>query len=246
MVSNRGPSTPDLAALGAEGMGTFIYGADRPSLLRVAFALARHLDPHPYWVDIREPSSTGTAEVPGLGRIAGDHLFIVSSPDARPQDAEANMALWTVVRSDEPASVVSGFVDFLRLPPAIQEAVSRSRSPEGRPVFVVANTDRVRPYYPTQAAEVRPIVNAFVRAGVVPIFASLGPPGAGRWAFDFVFEVRPGASGNPEAGVLACERAPPTSPVASGVQIPFPHVPGLLTEPGPGEGRSASAGAAGG
>ena len=195
----------------------------------MALALARNLDPDPYWVEIRDSRPDGDGEGPaGLGRISEDHLYIVQSGNARPQDAEANMTLWTVVRSDEPASVIAPFIDFLRLPQPVQEAVSRSKAPDGRPVFVIANTDRVRPYYPTTAASVRPIVDSLLRAGVVPIFASLGPPGAGRWAFDFVFEVRAPPGEDPRRGTLVCERAPPGSAVPTGQVIPFDSVPGLL------------------
>ncbi|MGD0257935.1 MAG: hypothetical protein ABSB90_08700 [Thermoplasmata archaeon] len=220
---------PELSALGGEGLGTFLYGPERATLLQVTWTLARLNDPNPYWVDIREAGMEGETQGPvGLGRIPEDHLYIVLEPDARPQDAEANMALWTMVRSDEPKSVVAEFTDFLRLPPTVQEAVSRSKSNGRRPVFVIANTDRVRPYYPKVATDVRPIIDTMLRAGVIPIFASTGQPGLGRWAFDFVFEVRPDPGGDRRRGSLVCERAPPGLAVASGQVLPFESIPGLL------------------
>ncbi len=224
-----GASAPDLRVLGGEGLGTFLYGPDRPTLLHVALALAKVCDSNPYWVDIRDAQQT---EEPGgpvdLGRIPEDHLYIILEVDARPQDAEANMALWTVVRPDESASSVAEFTDFLRLPRLVQEAVSRSRTDGTRPVFVFANADHVRPYYPKTAADVRPSIDAIVHAGVTPIFAARGPPGAGRWAFDFVFEIREDGSHDRRQGALFCERAPPGLSVAPGQSIPFSSVPGLL------------------
>jgi len=208
-----------------------MYGTDRSLLLHVALALGKLSDPNPYWVDIRNADRAGEPSGPvALGRIPGDHLYIVSEAEARPENAQANGTLWTVVRSDEPAPEVAEFTDFLRLPRTVQEAVSRSGSEGRRPVFVFANTDRVRPYYPTTAADVRPIVDAMVRAGVTPIFAATGPPGAGRWAFDFVFEVRADPTHDRRGGSLVCERAPPGLSVATGQVIPFGRVPGLLQE----------------
>ncbi|MGA8275690.1 MAG: hypothetical protein WB789_09635 [Thermoplasmata archaeon] len=222
-------SAPDLKALGGPGLGTFLYGPDRSSLLQVTFALAKLNDPNPYWVDLREASRAGDPTDPvGLGRIPDDHLYVVLEADARPQEAEANKALWTVVRADDPESEVAEFTDFLRLPPVVQEAVSRSKRDHHRPVFVIANSDRVRSYYPRVAPDVRAIIDSMLRAGVIPMFAAAGEPGAGRWAFDFVFEVRPARGKDRRRGTLICERAPPGLSVATGQAIPFDSVPGLL------------------
>jgi hypothetical protein len=226
-AAHSGGPSPDLTVLGKEGLGTYLYGPDRRTLLDAAFALAQLCDPNPYWVDIRDAGRTGDAADPvGQGRISDDHLLVLVEGDARPQDAEANMALWTVISSDEPEATVTQFTDFLRLPPRVQEAVSRSQSDGRRPVFVFANVDHVRPYYPTNAADVRPSIDAMVHAGIVPIFAAVGPPGAGRWAFDFVFEVR--SDPDRQKGTLVCERAPPGLSVSTGQTLPFSGVPGLL------------------
>jgi hypothetical protein len=219
-------AVPDLKALRAGPWSTFVYGKSRVPLLRVAFGLARINDPAPYWVDIRDDTEVGDPRNPvGLGWIPEDHLYIVRESEARPQDADANMALWTVVRSDEPESVISGFTDFLRLPPVVQEAVSRTGDDDHRPVFVIANVDRVRQYYPRDAVGVRPILDAMVRAGVLPIFAAIGPPGAGRLAFDFVFEVRSPDPSNWRKGLLFCEKAPPGISLAPGGSIALDAVP---------------------
>jgi hypothetical protein len=227
-VPGAATSVADLVALSAEGYGTFLYGQDRHALLRVAYALARLNDPNPYWVDIRPPTRLGDPDDPvGLGWIPDDHLFVVEQDEARPLDAEANMALWTVLRSDEPKSAITAFTDFLRLPRQVQRAVGSSRSDVGRPVFVFANADRVRAHYSTTSAGVRPYVDSMLRAGIVPIFASAGQPGPGRWAFDFVFEVRTPQLSDWSGGTLACERAPPGLAVVSGQVRPLLSVPGL-------------------
>jgi hypothetical protein len=232
-ASGAGAGGPDLRVLGGEGLGTYLYGPDRPTLLHVAFSLAKLCDSNPYWVDIRDAASSDEPTGPvDMGRIPDDHLYIILEVDARPQNAEANMALWTVVRADESPATVAEFTDFLRLPRLVQEAVSRSRSEGARPVFVFANADHVRPYYPKTAADVRPSIDAIVHAGVTPIFAARGHPGAGRWAFDFVFEVREDSGHDRRRGALYCERAPPGLSVSTGQTIPFSEVPGLLRSMG--------------
>jgi hypothetical protein len=234
LTSREGSTSPDLKVLGGEGFGTYLYGPDRTVLLHVALALAQLSDPHPYWIDIRDSHRTGDSTDPvGLGKIAEDHLYTIVEDDARPEDAEANLALWSVVRSDEPKAAVAEFTDFLRLPRLVQEAVSRSRSDGGRPVFVFANVDHVRPYYPKTATDVRPSIDAMVHAGIVPIFAAVGTPGPGRWAFDFVFEVRPDSGNDRTKGTLVCERAPPGFSVSTGQVVSFSAVPGLAQLLGP-------------
>ena len=223
-----GAPDSDLRSLAGEGFGTFLYGTDRHAILQVAFALAKLNDPNPYWVDIQATHDTVEPDDPvGRGWIPSDHLFAVVESDARPLNAEANMALWTVVRSDEPKSKIAEFTDFLRLPRVVQDGISGSRSDHGRPVFVIANADRARAYYPLTAADVRPYIDSMLHAEITPIFACVGPPGPGRWAFDFVFEVRTQHVADWRQGSLACERAPPGLRVVAGQVRSIDSIPGL-------------------
>ncbi len=219
------PST-DFGVLGRNGVATFLYGSSRTVILRLAYALARANDPHPYWVDVRDPNDY--LDPPGpveMGWIPPDHLFVVSRSEAKPQDAVSNLALWTVVRSDEPRSVIGGLTDFLRLPSSIQEVISRYGGESVRPVFVVSNTDRVREYYPRNVSGVRGVIDAMLHGGVTPIFASLGPPGPGRFAFDVVCEVRAQDLSHWQQGSLVCERGVEHSPVHAGADIALASVP---------------------
>jgi hypothetical protein len=226
MLGGRSPTTFDLAALGSGAHGVFLYGTSRTVLLRVAYALARANDPHPYWVAVRDPDDRLDAPGPlELGWIPDDHLFVLSRTEAKPQDAVSNLALWTVVRSDEPDSVIADLTDFLRLPPAVQEALSRYGQENYRPVFVVANTDRVRDYYPTTEAGVRAIVESMLHSGVIPIFTAVGPPGPGRMAFDCVFEVVAPDLQHWREGHLLCERSFEGAPFRSQQKVPLTSVP---------------------
>jgi hypothetical protein len=205
--------------------GTFLYGSPRSLVDRLAYAMARANDANPTWVEIRDATGAPDPGGPSEQRwIPEERLFYLTPSEAMPQDAVANMAMWTVIRADEPRAVVATFTDFLRLPPAVQEAVSQVGRESSRPVLVVANSDRVRDYYPKEALGVRPIIDAMLSVGVLPVFASVGPPGAGRAAFDFVFEVEaPDLEGWRE-GSLVCHKAPPGSPVPVETRIPLPAV----------------------
>ncbi len=229
---------PDLSYLGRSSVATFLYGSSRTVVLRLAYALARANDPHPYWVEVRDPNDY--LDPPGpveMGWIPDDHLFVVSRSEAKPQDAVSNLALWTVVRSDEPRSVLGGLTDFLRLPSSIQEVLGRYGGEPVRPVFVVSNTDRVREYYPRNVSGVRGVIDAMLHGGVTPIFATQGPPGPGRFAFDVVCDVRAKDLSHWQEGHLVCERGVENSPFHEGAEISLAAVPAfagaLKGEPDP-------------
>ena len=229
MPVGQPPNLLDLGTLGTGAFGTFIYGPSRTVVLRVAYAFARANDSNPYWVDIRDPNDY--LDPPGpveSGWIPDDHLFVVSRSEAKPQDAVSNLALWTVVRSDEPRSVIGGLTDFLRLPPPIQEALSRYGQESYRPVFVVANSDRVRENYPRNVEGVRAVVEAMIRGGVTPIFAALSPPGPGRFAFDLVFEVLAPDLAHWREGIIRCEKSLEGTSFRTEQRIPLKSVPALV------------------
>lgn len=226
MLTGRSPTSRNLAELGRGSHGIFLYGKSRAVLLRVAYGMARASDPHPYWVDVRDPEDQLEAKGPvELGWIPDDHLFVLSRMEAKPQDAVSNMALWTVVRSDEPQSVIAGLTDFLRLPPAVQEALSSYAQENFRPVFVVTNTDRVRNYYPRNETGVRAVLESMLQAGVNPIFTAVGPPGPGRMAFDYVFEVSAPDLSHWKEGSLHCEHSFEGAPIRQGENVALASQP---------------------
>jgi hypothetical protein len=205
-----------------------VHGSPRTLLLRVAYALAHANDPNFYWVDVQD--SNEAVEPPGpveLGWIPADHLFIVSRAEARPQDAVSNLALWTVIRSDEPRSVLGGLTDFLRLPAPIQEVLSAYGRDDSRPIFMIANGDRVRPYYPSTAEGVHTFVDSMVRAGVIPMFAVLSPSRAGRFAFDMVLEVQAPDLAHWREGTLVCEQSYPGASFQRGLAVRLDSIPAL-------------------
>jgi hypothetical protein len=153
---------------------------------------------------------------------------LAEEPSAtQPQDAVANTALWSVVRADEPAASLTRLADFVRLPPIAQEIISRLELGEARHALAIANSDRVRSVYPNTVEGVRPIVESFLEAPLLPFFAAKGTPGPGRMAFDFVFEVRARDLAHWNEGTLLAEKAPRDTGVPVGVPIPLRNVSGL-------------------
>ena len=201
----------ELRSFGRPPSATFLWGGSRPVLLRVLYALVRANDPDFYWLDIRGPADPSAEPGPvELGWIPDSSLFLTrEASEARPQDALGNLAMWTIVRSDEPETVLAQVSDFVRLPPIAQDILSRLGLDGRTRAVAIANSDRVREYYPTTPQGVRPVLDAFLGAQVLPFFAAQGTPGEGRWAFDYVFEVRARDVAHWKDGVLVPEKAPP-------------------------------------
>ena len=221
--------TLNLASFARPPSATFLWGESRPVILRVLYAMVRANDPEFYWLDIRGPMDS--SEEPGpveLGWVPDSSLFLTGeTSEARPQNAPANVAMWTIVRSDEPETVLARVSDFVRLPPIAQDILSRLGLDGRTRAVAIANSDRVRQYYPTTPEGVRPVLDAFLSAQVVPFFGAQGSPGEGRWAFDYVFEVRARDVAHWAEALLVPEKAPPRAGVPVGRPIPFTSLPDL-------------------
>jgi hypothetical protein len=224
------PSGPDLSAVGKGPSATILVGPSREVLGRCAWALARANDPTPFWLDIREIGGHPDAgSPPDLGWLNADQLYIVAPTEVRPPSAVGPQVIARVIRSDEPDSAVAELSDFLRLPSPVQEMIGLHTAAVGRPAMVIANGDRVRHYWPEDELGVRPILDALLRHGVLPIFTVTPPAGAGRLAFDFVFDIRGTRPGDWRSGVLYCEKAPEGSAFRIGDSTPLADIPEFVT-----------------
>ena len=226
----RPASRLDLAVLGAEDASTFLYGRSRAVVNRLLYAMARAVDPDPIWLDLgpgalREGEEAGPVE---LGWVSNERLFMAFDADqARPQNAVGNMALMSVVRTDDPSDSAARLADFVRLAPIAQEVISRVDVGVPRHALAVANSDRVRGDYPNTVEAVRPIVTQLLEAPFCPLFGVQGVPGPGRMAFGYVFEVRAADVAHWRDGTLVVEQVPAGAPTPSGREIPLAEIAGL-------------------
>ena len=223
-------SSLDLAALGEGSSSTFLYGRSRAVVNRLLYAMARAIDPEPFWVDLA-PGALGRGDDAGpveLGWVPHERLFLTwDLAQARPQSAVGNAALLSMVRADDPSGSAARLADFVRLAPIAQEVISRVDVGVPRHALAVANSDRVRGDYSNTIDDVRPIVTQLLQAPLCPLFGSRGVPGPGRMAFRYVFEVRATDVAHWRDGTLVVEQAPRGAPTPSGREIRLTEIPGL-------------------
>ncbi len=212
--------------MGGARCPTFVWGSSRAAVNRVLFAIATEIDPEFAWLDIRlptdEPEEAGPVE---LGWIPDHRLFFTRRmADLTPPQALKPEAIVRVVRSDDPNQDVGAFADFLRLPSLTQTIVADlGPAPRGR-VLVVSNSERVRDYYPRSPEAVRPLIDAHLAAGLIPMFGLSGTSGLGRMAMDMVLEVRLTDPAHWREGWLICEKSPAWTSIRAGDKIPLSAV----------------------
>ena len=207
----------------------FVGGASRSVVNGVAFVLAEMIDLTPFWLDVRgsgvpldgpDPASTGW--------IPPDRLFV--SENGRGLEGyqhPVEKALWTIVRSDEPKSVLSHLSDFLHLPELIQEILSAAE-PSGNPrALVAANTDRVVQLFPREPGELQRFLRTLAESSLSIVAAHTGPSGPGRFAFDTVFRVDATRPQSWLDGTITCEQGPGRGLLSVGRSTRLSDVPSI-------------------
>jgi hypothetical protein len=221
---------PSFRELGKERWATYVSGP-HPSLTQwVAHAMSLAFDPHPIWVDFREEGAATDEGGPiAVGEIPADRLYIISKAEARPREVVSARGLLKVVRSDEPKGVLAEIADFSRLPEQVQSIIGVRGGTGPQRAFVLANTDRVREYYPRTVKGIRPLVEVALRENLLPIFVSLPPNNPGYLALDFAFEVRAKSLADWREGILYCEKAPGTAAFVPGQAFRLSSFPEIVS-----------------
>jgi hypothetical protein len=189
---------------------------------RAAYELVHRVHPRYAWIDVGAPEDEVSREDPSRDGSVPEHLLYRTVPPAQmePDQMTANLAMWSVVRSGEPQEVLHPLMDFLRLPQLLQEIIGSSPR-DGHPaVWVVANADRVIPFYPDDPASSQPILDVWKRERLTSIVTLLDHPRKDRFLYDYVFEVRSGETPNWRDAVIVCEKAPPGTGHEVGVAVP--------------------------
>jgi len=222
-ADDAGPCFPD--HLFSRPNSVFVYGAARSLVNLTVFALAEATNPTFQWVDIGVPEEERPALDPvDLGWVPNDRLWIVDRPDSlRPDDLAANVALFGLIRSDEPPSTLVQVSEFLRLPETSQRILA-SRVPDGHPgVVAVLNAHRVMAAFSPN--RVPAILNVHLNAGFSVIVGYTESAGPGRRAFDFVFRLTGEASPDWRESTLVCEKGITSGPLRDARPVGLGEIP---------------------
>lgn len=225
----RNGDPPIRPSQGGNPATVFVGGSSRPVVNSVAFALAEIIDLTPFWLDVRDPKGPAEGPDPGnSGWIPPDRLFVSEgSRGFQPPVPGQVPHLWTIVKADEPTTVLTQLTDFLRLPEVIQEILSATSSLDGPRAVVVAGSDRVAHLFPKTAEGLQRFLGTMAVTSMNIVAAHTGRTGPGRFGFGTVFRVNAEASQNWLEGTLVCEQGIAQGPFAVGRKNRLSDIPSI-------------------
>ncbi len=222
-MDGQGAPPPDWITPGMLGQprSMHLWGDSRVALSRAAYEVVYRVNPQYVWLNIGTPEDEVDPEDPSRNGLVPDHMLYRTVPpiDLKPDGATANLAMWSVVRNDEPDEVLHPLMDFLRLPERLQEVIGNAPREDRTAVFVATNGDRAAPFYPEEAASSQRILDVFRRERMTMIITFLHPPRRNRFLYDYVFEVRSAGMPGWRDSWIVCEKAPPGEGHQIGVPV---------------------------
>lgn len=157
----------------------------------VAFAIAKLADPAFRWMSIRESSAAVSDEEAWVHRLlpASRILAPLVSTDLGKEPQVPKETFSSLFRAEGAGAERIALDHFLLLPQRLQGILEEPTASAGPRAIVVANTNRVRQFYPTDPDHLRAYTMVFPRSGISMITTSVPPPYKGRYAFDIVLRV---------------------------------------------------------
>jgi hypothetical protein len=207
-------------------VAVLVWGDSRAIINRVIFSMVRSLDPTPLWLEVTDPGED--PEPRRLGWIPPDRLYVSERrEDLEPARAMGNLALWGIVRSDEPATLLARLTDFVRLPPLVQEVLGGS-TPTNRPrALAVGNAGRVAQLFRERPEELQWLVTYLRESSLSLVAGGVQPPGTARGVFDCEFHVEGQSMSNWREATVACDRSRIVGTYPIGRPRALGQIPGL-------------------
>jgi hypothetical protein len=202
-----------------------VCGPSRSLVNLTLYAFAEATTPAFQWVDIQVPGEERLPWDPvRLGWIPDDRRWSIDHPSAlRPDDLAANLALFALIRSDEPSPTLLQISEFLRLP-EISQRILAARPLPGRPgVVAVPNAQRVVATF--TAGEVPAILSVHRSAGYSVYVGYADAPGAGKVLFDYVFELDGESVSGWRESHVTCVKGILSGPLADGRPAALADIP---------------------
>jgi hypothetical protein len=198
------------------------WGPDRTAVAVAAFALASGSEREVTWLDIRVPNEPEDPYVALLAPLVPPRLRVIpSTPDElAPEIAISNLATWSLIREDEPREAVVSLIDFLRLPETVQRLVTTGPFEQTPATLLVTNSDRLSSLYPEDLESSGLYVQAITGQSVKLITALSGMVRQDRFAYDYVFQVRPGRGSGWKQSTIQVEKG--ELPLGSAGRAPTP------------------------
>jgi hypothetical protein len=132
----------------------------------------------------------------------------------------SNLAMWGVIRADEPSDTIHPLIDFIRLPRVIQEAIGLSTHWGSPRICVAANCDRISQHYPDEPREIDTLLRVWRSESIGLVTTYTNVERKSRFSYDYSFKVSFRTGGDWRECEISCEKAPQEDTKLVGVTVP--------------------------
>ena len=195
-----------------------VWGGTSPERGRLAWTLARRIDPDLFWLNVVEdPPSLQEGEEDVLRRVKDGHLIELRPVDLTPHDDLGNMATWFDRDDASPDDRVRAISDFMRLPDLARRILADRESMSSTGALVLANVDRTQTLNLYSGAEgaIRPLWEAINHFSMTVILTIEGTPRPNSKDVDYVLRIDAGGPARAGPPSVTCTQGPP--PPTSGL-----------------------------
>jgi len=196
----------------------YIWSRSRRAGHVLAFAIAKFADPSFRWMTIRELATEPSVEEAWVHRLLPEPRILPPFTDAEfvtePRIAKGTFE--SLIRPEGANSERTALDHFFLLPTRLQRILDEDQVPTNPMVVVVANTNRVRQFYPADPDRLRAYTDVFPRNGFSMITTSIPPPYEGRHGFNVVLRLDVDSAEEWRPAQLVVEKGLPSGELRTG------------------------------
>jgi hypothetical protein len=208
----------------------YVWSRSRRAGHVLAFALARFIDPAFRWITIRESTAEPSAEETWVAQVLPKAQVLppvaVSDFGAGPRVSRESFS--SLFRAEGTVAERTALSYFLLLPPQLQAIMDEEAASPGTRAIVLANTNRIRALYPTDAGRIRVMMEVFPRNGFSVITTSMPPPYQGRYGYSIAFRMDVDSAEEWRRARLVVEKGLPSGELRTGATFSSEELPWYL------------------
>lgn len=211
-------------------LGYYVWSRSPRAGHVLAFAIAKFVDPAFRWMSIRESSSVPAEEERWVHQLLPEDRILepLSPSDLGKSPRVPRTTFDAMIRPEGAAAERIALDHFFLLPERVQRILDEPTSSSLPRVVVVANTNRVRDFYPTDPDRLRAYTDVFPRTGISMITTSIPPPYKGRYGFDIVLRLDVASTSDWRNAHLVVEKGTRSGDFRTGVTLSSDQLPAYL------------------
>jgi hypothetical protein len=208
----------------------YVWSRSRRAGHVLAFALAKFVDPSFRWITIRELSAEPSAEESWVHRILPENRIPppISVAELGEGPQVSRQTFDSMIRPDGAMTERIALDHFLLLPQRVQRMLDEGDPLAGPRAFVVANTNRVRLFYPNDPDRLRALMDVFPRNGISIITTSIPPPYEGRYGYAIALRLDVESAEDWRKAQIVIEKGLPSGELRTGATFTSEELPWYL------------------